>query len=133
MPPVVELICSYCGKRFKRLRWKHTQFLRRKLKKPFCSQKCRCEYGANWKGGKYRLKTGYIVINKRKNNRIFEHRLVMEKHLGRKLTTSECIHHINGDTTDNRIENLVLCKSHGKHTEKYHSQNRLNGQFYGNK
>jgi hypothetical protein len=58
--------------------------------------------------GKPRLqKNGYLTICI-KNKKYYIHRLIMEQHLGRKLTTYEQVHHINGNKTDNRIENLKV-------------------------
>lgn len=49
-----------------------------------------------------------------KRGRIYEHRLIMEKHLGRHLLPSEYIHHKDGDKTNNDLNNLVLM-THKEH------------------
>jgi len=47
----------------------------------------------------------HITFNGRK---IRLHRHIMEEHLGRILQENEHVYHINGDSLDNRIENLVV-------------------------
>ncbi|MES0334814.1 MAG: HNH endonuclease [Candidatus Magnetobacterium sp. LHC-1] len=67
---------------------------------------------------------GYIYIyipeghpNARSGNYVLEHILVMEKNIGRFIDTKngECIHHLDGDKTNNKIDNLILCKNSSTH------------------
>lgn len=62
----------------------------------------------NWKDGKQKHNSGYIMAWIGANKYIPEHRLLMEKHLGRKLEKWELIHHKNKIRNDNRIENLEI-------------------------
>lgn len=83
--------------------------------------KARPEKNYFWNGGRTVDKHGYILcksVDHPHRNRagyVREHRLVMEDHLGRYLLPGEVVDHVNGDTSDNRLENLRLFPSNAEH------------------
>ena len=64
-----------------------------------------------WKGGRYVDNDGYIRVWAGNDRYKFEHKLVVEKALGRKLTKNERVHHINENRSDNRNSNLLVCST----------------------
>lgn len=69
----------------------------------------------NWKGGRRIDHRGYALVwapGRKTSIYMFEHRLVMEKILGRQLLPGENVHHKNGIRDDNRPENLELWAKH---------------------
>jgi len=62
-----------------------------------------------WSGGKPTINgKGYMEFKHGKLRGVREHRHIYETHYGIKLLPHQNVHHINGNRTDNRIENLEL-------------------------
>jgi uncharacterized protein (DUF1330 family) len=86
-----------------------------------------------WKGGRWKHKSGYIQVYApdhpaaSMDGYVPEHRLIVEKQLGRFLTRAEHVHHINGVKDDNRPENLIALP-HAEHT-RMHSAKSLETYF----
>jgi HNH endonuclease len=61
---------------------------------------------------------GYVQVMTEDDYK-YEHRIVMEQVLGRKLGSKEHVHHINGVRDDNRPENLIVMR-HDGHAHHHH-------------
>ena len=83
---------------------------------------CGCKRGGEnhprWKGGK-RHSNGYVYLNFGENRNRAEHRVVVEKSLGRKLHKREQVHHVNGVRDDNRLCNLLLTSTGSDHSKAH--------------
>lgn len=110
--------CNNCGAILRITRYWHKQ---KKYKNFYCNKKC--ESKARYLGenlelvGGYRHKTEgyeYVRVNGKPS---LKHRIIMERHLQRKLSRREHVHHINGIRYDNRLENLAVVDTTNHPTE----------------
>ena len=83
------------------------------------------EKASNWHGGKRKTSKGYIQIlcpdHPRSDSAgyVMEHIVIFEHETGIQIPKNCCIHHLNGNKSDNRIENLCMM-THAGHTVFHH-------------
>lgn len=99
------LTCAVCGELFRVPTY-------RKEKAKYCSRSCLAkEHLKQFAHLRFqstdRPKHTYKTMTV-KGKQVRVHRYLMEQHLGRKLASWEHVHHINGDSHDNRLENLAV-------------------------
>lgn len=103
--PGIKVDGDVCGI----LRWIDSSDLRKRRRKQGFCRSCAAKENGHIDRGGYK-----IVYHNRKL--VKEHRVVMEKMLGRKLRKGETVHHKNGKRADNRPYNLELRMS-GRHPQ----------------
>lgn len=89
------------------------------------------EKNPNWKGGRSVASNGYVLIKVGFDHHLadvrgyaYEHRLVAEKKLGRRLRPGEIPHHIDGVKTNNAPENIEVVASHAHHRAQHRTRDR---------
>lgn len=131
-------ICGFCGAIFYASGW----WLKREGGGKYCGRTCanksrigyrqslqtiekrmannRRENSPQWRGGKIEH-NGYFLIYKPDHPNcdskgyVREHRLKMEKKIGRLLRKDEVVHHADGDRKNNNNNNLILFGTHSEH------------------
>lgn len=63
-----------------------------------------------------RTENGYLLVWDFKRGRyVYEHRIIVEQALGRRLNRREIVHHVDGNKKHNVGGNLVLCQNRAYH------------------
>lgn len=84
------------------------------------------EKAHNWNGGKRTTPNGYCQVLMPNHPRadsagyVMEHIVVWENETGVPVPRNCCIHHLNGNKRDNRIQNLCMMQ-HSAHTIFHHT------------
>ena len=111
--------CRSCGKQFAARRSSHM----------YCSRACAWRHngGQNRKDETWWIDSkGYVqgrVWIGEKQIRVKKHRWLMEQHLGRKLMSTEDVHHVDGNKQNNSLDNLQVI-DHAAHTVLTHTGRR---------
>lgn len=138
MPDVLR-VCLYCGGLF----YARQSQVRMPGGGQYCSKSCQSkvrvgELNSNWKGGIVAFQGREVVYapdhpdaNLFNHSHILAYRLVAEKKISRRLLPTEIVHHINGDTHDNRPENLevMTLSRHAQHHALSRERDSVTGRF----
>lgn len=76
-----------------------------------------------WAGGRRIRNDGYVILWTPEGERL-EHRVIMERSLGRKLSATEIVHHKDGNPSNNDLRNLELLDSQRDHARNHGAANR---------
>ena len=95
------------------------------------------ERNPNWRGGNSLTSHGYRLIRVGRDHHLadvrgyaYEHRIIAESKIGRKLEKGEQVHHIDGNKLNNCPSNLEVCTTQ-EHRAKHRTRDlgrRLPGQ-----
>lgn len=96
------------------------------------------KHGNRWKGGRVVASNGYVLVNVGKDHHLadcrgyaYEHRLVAEEMMGRRLLPEEQVHHKDEDKKNNDPSNLEVVKDIAHHRVEHRTRGfsrRLPGQ-----
>jgi len=73
-------------------------------------------------------KSGYVEITRGPNKGRSQHVVSMEDRIGRRLKADECVHHIDGDRSNNDDNNLALLTKSG-HSRLHRFEDKLSGKI----
>lgn len=122
MRKLKQFICQKCNK----------TFMAPKIIQRFCSRKCArdCQIMNRGHKPKIKEKRGYICVYLPEHPQahrgyVYEHRIIIETRLKRILSTEEVVHHIDGDRSNNDIDNLQVM-TQAEHVKLHVTKGGLN-------
>lgn len=141
----VTRICDNCGKKENKT-FGSIEDARKNRKiannKDYC-KKCsylfrnlvhpKMQFSYSWNGGRYLNENGYFRVYTGNLKYEYEHKILLERHIKRKIKSEEKVHHIDLVKTNNAVENLYLCKNKAEHWKCHQSMEKCAFYLLGSK
>lgn len=86
-----------------------------------------------WRGGRLIDRDGYVRLYKpeyefaRAGGYVLEHVMVVEQSIGRRLSPTECVHHVDHDRQHNELSNLEI-QEFGAHSRMHRESDKESHQ-----